>query len=408
MAHSSSHTGVRTSPRRWTASIAWAAALATVGLTAVTLWFAFDRQGLPGHPVPTAGDANYAVGITMFAIVGAAITTVHPSNRIGWILIGVGLALTTNDFAYEYVLRSEFLDSHLPGVGSVAWLAVWIWATGFALMGVLMLLFPTGRLPSPRWRPVVWVLLSSAVAFMIIAVPLLGGEPTYLIDDAALEADIRWGPHITSILFAAVAASLFSLFARFRRSTGHERRQLKFIGYSAAIMAGYIVLEVFLIDALGLADSLVSDILGLFGNVGLVAFPIAVGTAVVKHRLFDIDIIIKRTLVYGSLTAALATIYLAVVFVMQNVVQLGGDSDLAVAASTLAVAALFRPMRGGVQRFIDRRFYRSRYDAAETLARFGARLRDEVDIDNVKGDTLEVVATTVQPSHASIWLRTAT
>lgn len=201
------------------------------------------------------------------------------------------------------------------------------------------------------------------------------------------------------LFVVVVVASVISLLGRALQSHGDMREQFKWFGFAAAILFVFA----FPINAAVTtwAPSRWHDLPFVIGLAGL---PLATGVAILRYRLYEIDVIINRALVYATLTAILAGAYLLIVFGLQQVLPLGTDSDIAVAASTLAVAALFRPLRGQVQGFIDRRFYRSHYDAAETLARFGARLRDQVDVDHVRVDALDVVATTVQPSHASIWL----
>jgi hypothetical protein len=282
-------------------------------------------------------------------------------------------------------------------------------ASGWALMVILLpfvfLLFPTGRLPSRRWRYVAWVVLASGA----VGLPLgflsadsgQGPVKTPFAPGGAVGQAINvvvTGAVLT--IFAAIIISALSLVVRYRRASGVERQQLKWFALAAAFLAALIVP-----DLLG-AVRLLGDVAwNLLFVLAFAALYVGVGIAILKHRLYDIDLIINRTLVYGGLTALLAATYLGIVLLLQGLVPGAGDSDLTIAVSTLAVAALFRPLRARVQGFIDRRFYRRKVDAQRTLEAFSSRLRDDVDLDHLSRDLLGIVRDTMQPAHASLWMR---
>jgi hypothetical protein len=276
----------------------------------------------------------------------------------------------------------------------------------FLIVMFLLLLFPTGRLPSPRWRPVLWAAVAGIVLFTIAA--WLSPMPLDLrLTSVAnplglkLESALRLVEAFYLVLPLLIVTSGTAVIVRFRGSRGEERQQLKWFAYAVAVMtlmfAGWFSLVL-----AGLApEGRLVYALPLFG------LPVAVGIAILRHRLYDIDVVINRTLVYGSLTFTLAATYVICVVALQQVFRVltGGESQLAVVASTLAIAALFGPLRRCVQSFIDRRFYRGRYDAARTLEAYSARLRDDADLDSLANDLIGAVHETVRPEHASLWLR---
>jgi len=327
----------------------------------------------------------------------------------GGLLSGAGL------FSWSYAEYSYFVADQPPPLAHfVAWVGSWFW---YPLLGTLLmlplLLFPDGLL-SRRWRPVLWLAIGS-----IVAVTALAATPTTFVvgeGDGTGQGMRLEGPiglfdarqvenlpvfSVFGILVLVITLlGVVSLVTRFRRSHGRERLQMKWFMYAAALM--------FVNLAVGMAvpafdESAASTVLFV---VAIAALPLSCGVAIVRHRLYDIDLIINRTLVYGTMTAILLFAYLGLVVLLQQLLApLTEDSDLAVAASTLAVAALFRPLRAAVQGFIDRRFYRSKYDAAATLGAFSVRLRDQVDLDSLGRELVAVVGTTMQPVHASLWLR---
>ncbi|MDQ3642709.1 MAG: hypothetical protein M3450_14885, partial [Actinomycetota bacterium] len=278
-----------------------------------------------------------------------------------------------------------------------------IWLPSVTLtITFLLLLFPHGRLLSPRWRPVAWL----AAAVTIAGVVLLAIVPWDLLDPGVPAQNpvgvegfryLGIAPPVPIFLIGipTMILSVASLVLRFRRSRGEERQQMKWFVY-----AGVLVVAVLFVP--GSASSL----LQLFV---MPALPVAAGVAILRHRLYDIDVLINRTLVYGTLTATLALVYLGSVAALQYVFRAltGGDSQLVIVASTLAIAALFQPLRRRVQELIDRRFYRRKYDAAKTLEAFSGRLRDATDPGRLEGDLLTVVRETVQPEHVSLWMRPA-
>jgi hypothetical protein len=292
----------------------------------------------------------------------------------------------------------------------LVWFDEWIIFVEFGLVGIVLpLLFPDGRLPSRRWRPVLWL---GAAVVGTAAVGTAFGRARYEGDaDESLRNPMAVGGPVGEVLDAltAVGGALFAavvlcclvgVAVRLRRSSGVERQQLKWFASAIGLLMA------------GLAAAALSEAIGWepLGNVGWWLFltslvcgmPLAVAVAVLRYRLYDIDFVIRRTLVYGALTATLAAAYLALVMLLGLAV---GESDVAIAASTLAVAALFRPARARIQAAVDRRFYRRRYDAARTLEAFGGRLRDEIDLEALGADLREVVRGTVQPAHVSLWLR---
>jgi hypothetical protein len=293
-----------------------------------------------------------------------------------------------------------------------SWLAQWIWAPGLGLILVFVpLLFPDGRAPSRRWRPVAWLgglsVSLASVSGAIILWPERG--------PALVRSESPGEEGTSAVLFVVVEriafplmlvaglAAVASLVFRFRRGRGDGRQQIKWFSYAAALTLSWT----FVIDGLpdgGPTFEAVTDAVGL---VVAPSIPIAAGVAIFRYRLYDIDRVINRTLVYGALTASLALVYFGCVVGLQYVFRAfaGGNSSLAVVASTLAIAALFNPLRRGIQAFIDRRFYRRRYDAAKTLEAFSATLRDGMDLGFLTGNLVTVVGETVQPAHVSLWMQ---
>ena len=341
----------------------------------------------------------YTAFVLAFATVGALVASRQPRNAIGWTLLGAS-------FAYTFGGLSEWLHGREgAGMTVLTWVGTWIWIAGMGPAVTFgLLLFPDGRLPSRRWRAVGW-LAAVANGLLVAAIALAPGrlEDTAIENPLGLEAAPGL-PDAMAIaggigMLVAFLCSIASLFARFRRARSVERQQLKWLTYTAALVGVALLLA-------AVIESLVGEravnLTNLVVPLALAAVPIAMGIAILRHRLYDIDVVINRTLVYGALTATLATGYLGSVLLIGLAV---GRSGLAVAVSTLAVAALFRPARTWIQAAVDRRFYRRRYDAAQTLEAFSARLRDELDLDALRGEIRSVVGDTVQPAHFSLWLR---
>ena len=388
--------------------LAWSLwALAVLGLASGGVWTFLNRHVPREHPV-VVGVAFALVALTL-ATVGALVSSRRPDNPIGWIFLGVAVAFGVGWFADGYAAYTLLNQpGALPTGRFFAWLAHFVIEGSGLLFGPLVfviLLFPDGRLPSRRWRGVAWLATVVAVLFQLATAI----EPGVLPGFPGVENPLGVG--FVGLIVRAAKAPLFlvflgaflaaaaSLVLRFRRSRGAERQQLKW----------FVAAGIFLALALSPAAfwwfggrTAGETAVGLLFVFALATIPGAVGIAILRYRLYDIDRIINRTLVYAALTALLAAVYAGVAVGLGTVV---GESSVVVAASTLLVAALFRPARRRVQGLIDRRFYRQKYDAARALEAFAARLRDEVDLDSLTGDLVGVVRDTMQPAHASLWLR---
>jgi hypothetical protein len=334
------------------------------------------------------------------ATTGAIVTTRARGNAVGPMLLalGVGLGWTLAAGAYAEVARSS--AGPLPADRWVAWFGDWPGTvTLFGIPPFLLLLFPDGHLLSPRWRPAAWF-MGVAVAVATVSGALgtseVQGEPNPTQLSGAAAGVVHAVQNVTEVLaLPALMLAAASLVVRFRRARGIERLQLKWFTYAAAVAGAGLGLTA---PTSGTANVIAFTV----GLIGLVALPIAAGVAILRYRLYDIDLVIRRTLVYAALTVTLGATYLGLVLLVGLAV---GHSGLAVAVSTLAVAALFRPLRERIQGAVDRRFYRRRYDAAVTLETFGARLRDEIELEALTADLRGVVHETVQPAHVSVWLR---
>ena len=390
------------SPRHPAFVLAWSVWGLWVVLAVVTLVTAWD--------LPLQSETFFVVALVGYTTVGAMVASRQPCNAVGWLLLVIPVGLTLQTLGEVYV----FTRSN-PGYETVALVAaslinIWLLLT----VSLLPLLFPDGRLLSPRWRPVLW--LDVAVLVGTMAVTLL--SPGELEVGAAITNPIHVGGPVLPVVEAIEAASGFllvpvvllnaaSLVFRFRGAQGRERLQVKWFAFAGLTAASGLLLA-------ALGEVLPSSYGDTVGGIGWVTFvslsmlgiPLATGVAVLRHHLYDIDVVINRTLVYGTLTAGLAATYVSSVLLLRLVLSpVAGDSALAVAGSTLAVAALFRPARARIQAVVDRRFYRSRYDAARTLDDFAQRLRHELDLDAVGADLCTAADRTVQPSHISLWLR---
>ena len=385
------------------ARLAWASWIVSVLLalaTTVLLVLAGDDT----ENQRAAFDVVLAVALLVYPTVGLVVASRRPENAIGWLFCGAGIPLAVSSFSYAYATYALVtVPGSLPAGEVASWLSNWVQLPAlFGVPALLFLLFPDGHLPGRRWRPVLWLTVAAMVGFSLAAA-LRPGAMT----DAAVKTinpvGIAGAAPVLDVLSAmaglaallSIVLGVTSLSLRFRRAHGVERLQLKWFASAALLFAVACVCGFVLFPDNDVAFGLL--IVGAFSLI-----PIAAGVAILRYRLYDIDVVINRALVYGALTATLGATYLALVLLIGLAV---GHSGFAVAVSTLAVAALFRPARSRIQGTVDRRFYRRRYDAVRTLEAFGGRLREEVDLDALTADLQGVVADTVQPAHVSVWLR---
>jgi hypothetical protein len=339
-----------------------------------------------------------------FVVVGAFVTVKRPDNLVGWALSlsSVGLLAGGVLSVYSELALLAKPEANLPGGGVAGALSPGSWTPLVSGVFLLFLVFPGGRVP-PRWRRVVPLVLAG-YAFVWFAIATTPGELEPPVDafenPLAFTSSDAWVVAIYPIIAVCqtcLVLSAISLILRFRRSRGDERQQFKWLAASA----GFLALALPFATAFNFTAAA-----GFVMTVALILLPVSVGIAILRYRLYDIDRVISRTLVYGALTVILGAAYVGLVLAGQAVFSsFAGGSNLSIAVSTLVVAALFLPARSRVQRFVDRRFYRRRYDAQRTLDAFGARLRREVDLESLSGDLQTVVRETMQPQHASLWLR---
>jgi len=359
----------------------------------------------------TLEDVSLLPVFPAFAVTGA-ILWLHPSSaRIGRQLLGVAVCASCFLFASSY---AGYATGHgTVGATVASWIAAVLFFPQLVMFVRVLLLFPTGDVPSSRWRIVsraTWI-----VAAIGVLVGALRGELDFvqppLDNPVAFDAADPILDALAPSLFPGVALlgvlAVASLLSRFRSALSAERQQIKWVAYAASVFMSIVVLDEIVLDAVGVEHFGLDQVLGVVSNlVGALGIPIAVVIAVLRYRLYDIDVVINRTLVYGVLSAVLGAIYVGFVFGFQALLApFTADSDLAIAGSTLAVAALFRPARSRVQSFIDRRFYRRKVDAQRTLEVFSAGLRDEVDLSALASRLTAVVGSTMQPAHVSLWLR---
>jgi hypothetical protein len=418
----------------WLAWSLWAVCVLLIGLAFL---LDFVTRTVPVPP-GTRASLGFTIPMAVLSLasptVGALIASRLPTNPIGWIFCSVGLLYAAQGFTMAYADYALLENLALPLEVYAAWFSSWVWFTQPLGLVFLMLLFPDGRLASRRWRVVAWVALC--------------GTALAALGDAVIPEDWSYHPYVVNpvramvlngggfttyqtfsaagllgytLLVASNVAALFSLILRLYRTWGDERQQIKWFLFAAVpaalclipILLQYIV-DRFTEEFLPATVQIMSwDVYWYLSHVslfGLLAVSVCTYIAILKHRLYDIDVIINRTLVYGLLTATLVALYVGGILLLQSVfvVLTGEKSTLAVVASTLLIAALFNPLRHRIQSFIDRRFYRRKYDARKTLEAFSSKLRDETDLEALNNDLVGVVRETMQPAHVSLWLRPAT
>ena len=397
--------------RRWIPAFALAAA--TV-LYAALIYLGTRRPASFQLDRFDPSDALFLTAVYMFAVMGAIVAAKRPGHRMGSIFLATGLLAMLSYGSFEYSVAAVYGPGSLPLGGEMTWFGMWGWVPMIGGVCLVLLTYPTGRLLSRSWAlPLVLIAVATVLAFLgslgfwdqrgalllevttVESMPRLAGVPDWSHVLVALA---------TPVALLATFMSIVAVVVRFRRSRGEERQQMKGLFLAALLMILGGVLDAVSTAILGLDSASTVDILA---PLGLLAVPIGAGIAVLRYRLYDIDLVINRTVVYVLLTGVLAVTYLSMVVVIQGLLSpLTRDSDLAIAASTLAAAALFRPLRTQIQGFIDRRFYRSKYNAQLTLENFSSRLRDDVDLDHLAFDLAGVVQDTMQPAHVSVWLRT--
>jgi hypothetical protein len=418
---------------RWLAWSMCALAVA-LGIGFLLLYAAVTgAASTPGAPsagsIVTKRDALDALSIVVgaaamlaFSSLGALIVARAPTHAIGWLFCAIGLLTVVQPFAGYYALYTLFVaPGALPGGLVAGWLQNWIWVVTPALLtSFVPLLFPTGRLLSARWKPILWLTIGVTVArafeFAFYQGPLLSYLDGLALSNpfGVLGVDFvfsvlgyaLWVLYLVCTLFAAA-----SLLLRLRHARGEERRQIKWFVYIAAMLAAYLVVSG-VVESPEFGVNLSPALAAVFAIawwLGVAGLALAAGLAILRYHLFDIDILIHRTLVYGTLTALLAGIYVGLVIGGQAVVRAltaqRGQQPVVIVATTLLVAGLVTPLRGRIQKVIDRRFYRSKYDAQKTLASFSATLRQEVSLTELRARLLAVVEETMQPEHVSLWLR---
>ena len=373
----------------------------TMALTAAAAWLHLtaerttiaDEWGLPG------AEGMLAVAT---AFVGFVILR-RTSNPTGWIFTAMGLGSAAQYLTEEYSKAALAAGASLPGPATAAWIAEWIWVPLVGSVGLLLLVFPDDRIESRPGRVIASFLVVGAFMSFLAAAflsPMVATwnvpNPYHLGGTSQDQADVVFIVAVLLMMLSAVAAAV-RLITRLKRATGIRRQQLKWFAYAAIFASISMVFS-----ALPATTAVASK----FTVFGIISIAVASAIAVLKYRLYDIDLVINRTLVYASLTAVLGAIYVGLVFGLQTALApFTAESDLAIAGSTLAVAALFRPARTRVQDFIDRRFYRRKFDAEQTVSEFSERLRDQVDLTSITFQLTDAIRETVQPTQVSVWLR---
>jgi hypothetical protein len=398
--------------RRWTAPLAWAlAGLALLLLVpAMRLGLLLDAADLPETQGSTAATVaaygTVVLALVSSAIVGAVLASRRPRHPVGWLLLGVGLSIALSVLVESYTKYGLLVPAgslpgarYLVGFAVVTFTVIWLSCAGFVL-----LLTPTGSLPSPRWRW--WARVAASAPALVALASAIQPDPLapdWYGNPLAVPALYRLlavpGVVAAVVVLASVLVGAVSLLLRYRRARGVERLQLRWLALAAAL-AGGLLLVALVAGYLGRDPVVLASI-----SMCVALLPLATGAAILRYRLYDLDRIISRTLAYGLLTVLLGLGYAAVVLGLGGL--LGQDSSLVVAAATLAVAALFQPARRRIQAGVDRRFNRRRYDAAQTIGDFSARLRHQVDLDTLTAEVMAVVDQTMQPTWASLWLRPA-
>ena len=386
----------------------WATSLALTALSLLLLVLNFSHPDVPIYPY-WLENILFTVG---YSTVGAVIASRSSlGNSIGWLFCAIGLSFGVIHFSAEYAIYALLAQPEtLTGGEAAAWILSWAWVLAVGFIVFLALLFPDGRLPSRRWRWFAWLslllIITGAVwgAFTPGAILSLG----QINNPLGVEGLPNVWELTQTLMLTLIFVSAASLFMRLRAASGVERQQIKWFTYTAVVASSAALLTYTISEPMG---ALWLKWVGyVVMQVALICMPISMGIAILRYRLYEIDILINRTLVYGSLTAVLVALYFGVIVVLQSlfVSLTGQQSTLAVVASTLLIAALFTPLRRHIQSFIDRRFYRSRYDARKTLEALSAKLRDETDLAALSEDLVGVVRDTMQPAHVSLWLRPET
>jgi hypothetical protein len=391
--------------------LAWALWALSLALTALSLLLLILNLSYPNTHLYDPWLDNTITAV-FYPTVGALVASRRPENSVGWLLCLYGIAISISYFCAEYAIYALLAQPNsLPAGEAPVWIVSWILPIIIGLQAFLYLLFPTGRLPSRRWRWVAW-LTGTLVLVGVISGAFSTGALMGILGPIRNPLGIEGftGVYIALVVIistVALGVVVLSVFMRLRHATGVERQQIKWFAYAAAasvIAGGLAYLPPIVVDT-----PLWFERMAIALNIAIIpAVPIAIGIAILRYRLYDIDLLINRTLVYGSLTAILAGVYFggvtATQVLLRNITGQEQLPQLVVVASTLLIAALFNPLRHRIQSFIDRRFYRRKYDAAKTLEAFSARLRDETDLDRLGEDLVGVVTETMQPSHVSMWL----
>jgi hypothetical protein len=397
---------------RVAAWLAWSLCLLCVALAGACLIFSL-LNGHTLYEMVLTGIPTTVILITQmvsFSVVGALIASHRPENPIGWLFCAAALFYGIEIAGEEYAIYALLTyPGSLPLGAELAWLTEWIWAPGFGIILVFLpLLFPDGHPPSRRWRGVAWLGgLSIGLICVLTSIVLWPERGPALLQLEGFGGEVEeWRSAVSDwvlklvgpMLLVAGLGAVISLFVHFRRARGDERQQIKWFASAAALTLAWIIV----------AEEQSGEIVALWGLLVIASIPVATGMAILRYRLYDIDRIINRTLVYGVLTGILALVYFGGVATSEAIFRaLTGQEQqpqIAVVVSTLVIAALFTPLRRRIQRFIDRRFYRRKYDARKTLEDFSAQLRDETDLEALSNDLLGVVRETMQPAHVSLWL----
>jgi hypothetical protein len=393
--------------RRWPAALAWTVWALTVLAVAGTLWLdrLLRQAGRADLAALTASAVPLAVAALSAVTVGVVVATRRPRHPVGWLLLVMGLSIVVHEVTYSYTRYGLVVrPGALPGAAYLAGLNNGAVVQWIACAGFVLLLTPTGRLPSPRWRWWARIAAAAAVLWLLGSVvdpaPLRPEYPDIAnpLGVPALSGALALLMFAALVVLVSLIVGAVSLLLRYRRARGVERLQLRWLIWGAVVASLALVVAI--------ASLIVNDdftLLNVALGVCAAMFPLATGAAILRYRLYDLDRIISRTVAYGLLTILLGLGYAAVVLGLGRLLPEG--SSLVVAAATLAVAAVFQPARRRVQELVDRRFNRRRHDAGKTISAFSARLRDEVDLDTLTGELLAVVDQTMQPTRASLWLR---